>query len=55
MCFPASSGVGGPVLLLPFDEKTLILAERPPKGGAVLLSHLPKFLQREGVCVHVCV
>lgn len=41
--------------MLPFDENALIPAESPPKGGAVFLSHLPKFVQRWTVCVHVCV
>ena len=43
------------MLVLPSDKNTLIPAEGPPKGGAILLSHLPKFVQRGGVCVHVCV
>lgn len=35
------------------DEDEPIPAESPPKGGAVLLSHLlPKFVQGEGV--HAC-
>lgn len=34
----------GLMLMLPFDENTLIPAEEPPKGGAVLLSHVPKFV-----------
>lgn len=54
MCVPASRGVAmGTDAVVTFDGNTLIPAESPPKGGAVLLSHLPRFVQREGVCVCV--
>lgn len=54
MCFPASRGVAVATDgVVTFDGNTLIPAESPPKGGAVLPYCLPRFVQKEVRCVCV--